>query len=198
MYAKRGITLVRGQGVYLWDSEGRQYIDAMSNYGVNILGHAHPAVNAAVKIQIDRLTNCHQSFYNDTRAKFEKLLTDLLPPPLSKITFANSGTEANEAALKFARLATGRQRIVSAEHGYHGRTFGSLSVTGVEKYREGVGPLLGECTQVAFDDLTALEGAVAGAAAVILSRFRAKAGSTLRRPVIYNRSESCATSTAFS
>jgi LysW-gamma-L-lysine/LysW-L-ornithine aminotransferase len=176
LYAKRGITLVRGKGVYLWDNEGRQYIDAMSNYGVNILGHAHPAVNSAVKSQVDRLTNCHQSFYNDTRARFEQVLTDLLPKQLSKISFANSGTEANEAALKFARLATGRTRIVSAEHGYHGRTFGSLSVTGVEKYREGVAPLLGECTQVPFDDLTALEGAVEGAAAVILEPVQGESG----------------------
>jgi len=176
LYNKRGITLIRGQGAFLWDSEGRRYIDAMSNYGVNILGHAHPAVNAAVTTQLAKLSNCHQSFHNDARAAFEETLTSRMPPQLSRVAFANSGTEANEAAIKFARLATGRQRLVSAHHGYHGRTFGSLSVTGVDKYREGVGPLVGDCDQIPFDDLPAAEVALPGAAAVILEPIQGESG----------------------
>ncbi|HEV3309363.1 MAG TPA: aspartate aminotransferase family protein [Chloroflexota bacterium] len=176
LYNKRGISLVRGEGVYLWDSEGRRYLDAMSNYGVNVLGHCHPAVSRAVKAQLERLTNCHQSFYNDARAEFEETLTKLLPAGLRQIAFANSGTEANEAAIKFARLATGRQRLISAEHGYHGRTMGALSVTGVAKYQEGLQPLLGECETIPFDDLDALEKTAPGAAAVILEPVQGESG----------------------
>jgi len=180
LYGKRGITLVRGEGVYLWDRDGRRYLDAMSNYGVNLLGHAHPGVNAAIREQLGKLTNCHQSFYNDARSAFEDTLTSLLPPGLSRIAFANSGTEANEAAIKFARLATDRRRIVSAHEGYHGRTFGSLSVTGVEKYRQGLEPLLDDCDLVPFDDVDAIKLAVPGAAAVILEPIQGESG--VRQP----------------
>lgn len=176
LYNKRGITLVRGEGVYLWDGDGRRYVDAMSNYGVNILGHCHPAVTEAVTRQLQTLVNCHQSFYNDARAVFEETLTSLLPSRLSHLAFANSGTEANEAAIKFARLASGRRRIISATDGYHGRTFGSLSVTGVAKYREGLLPLLEDCDQIPFDDLPALERSISGAAAVILEPIQGESG----------------------
>jgi acetylornithine/LysW-gamma-L-lysine aminotransferase len=176
LYNKRGISLVRGSGVHLWDADGRRYLDAMSNYGVNILGHAHPAVNAAVRDQLDRLSNCHQSFYNDARERFEQTFRSVLPPTLTRIAYANSGTEANEAAIKFARVATGRRRIVSAIDGYHGRTLGSLSVTGVAKYRDGFLPLLDGCDQIPFDNTDALEEAISDAAAVMLEPIQGESG----------------------
>ena len=176
LYAKRGITLVRGEGVFLWDDSGKRYLDAMSNYGVNVLGHRHPAVNNAVRQQLDRLTNCHQSFYNDVRAQFEETIRSALPASLSRLAYANSGTEANEAAIKFARLASGRRRIISTVHGYHGRTLGALSVTGVQKYREGLDPLLGDCDQVPYGDGAELEKIIAGAAAVILEPIQGESG----------------------
>lgn len=176
LYAKRGISLARGEGVFLWDTDGRRYLDAMSNYGVNVLGHAHPAVNAAVIDQLGRLANCHQSFYNDARETFEETLSGLLPHGLNRVAYANSGTEANEAAMKFAKLASGRQRIVSAHDGYHGRTLGSLSVTGIARYRQGLLPLLDGCDQVPFGDLEALDRALPGAAAVILEPIQGESG----------------------
>src|SRR5919199_6839804 len=152
LYRKRDIALVRGEGVYLWDEEGRRYLDMMSNYGVNILGHAHPAVTAAVTEQAKTLFSCHQSFYNDARARFIEALEALLPEGLRHLSFSNSGAEAVEAALKYARVATGRQRILSTSRGYHGRTFGALSVTGEQKHRAPFAPLLDGCDQVPFGD----------------------------------------------
>jgi acetylornithine/LysW-gamma-L-lysine aminotransferase len=176
LYNKRDITLVRGDGVHLYDREGRRYLDAMSNYGVNVLGHRHPAVDSAVRHQLDQLISCHQSFYNDARAEFERVLLRMLPPELCRIAFANSGTEAIEAAMKFARIASGRQRIIAAEHAYHGRTFGALSVTHDPKYRDPFRPLLDGCEHVAYDDLDALEAILPGAAAVILEPIQGEAG----------------------
>lgn len=176
LYNKREITLVRGDGVHLYDSDGRRYLDAMSNYGVNVLGHRHPAVDAAIRHQLDQLISCHQSFYNDSRAEFERVFLGVLPPELCRLSFANSGTEAIEAAMKFARIATGRKRIIAAEHGYHGRTLGALSVTHDPKYRDPFRPLLEDCEHVAYDDMAALEAVVAGAAAVILEPIQGEAG----------------------
>src|SRR4051812_3727229 len=84
LYAKREIALVRGQGTKLWDSAGKEYLDLYSNYGVNILGHAHPGVSAAIKEQVDILTNCHSSFYNDARARFLTVLGEMAPPALNR------------------------------------------------------------------------------------------------------------------
>src|SRR5437763_13670 len=108
LYNKRGIALVRGDGVYLWDEDGTRYLDMMSNYGVNILGHSHPAVTAAIAGQAGTLLSCHQSFFNDVRARLLSLLSTLLPGSLQHLSFSNSGAEAVEAALKYARVATGR------------------------------------------------------------------------------------------
>lgn len=176
LYNKRELVLVRGEGIHLYDSEGRRYLDAMSNYGVNVLGHRHPAVDGAIRHQLDRLISCHQSFHNDVRADFERVFLGRLPPELSRISFANSGTEAIEASIKFARIASGRQRIIAAEHGYHGRTMGALSLTYDPKYREPFRPLLEDCEHVAYDDLDALEAVLPGAAGVILEPIQGEAG----------------------
>lgn len=176
LYRKRDIALVRGEGVYLWDEEGRRYLDMMSNYGVTILGHSHPAVTAAIVVQASTLVSCHQSFYNDTRARLLTLLASLLPAPLQHVSFANSGAESVEAALKYARAATGRQRIISTRRGYHGRTLGALSVTGEPKHRAPFEPLLAGCEQVPYGDLDAVEGCLDGAAAIILEPVQGESG----------------------
>jgi acetylornithine/LysW-gamma-L-lysine aminotransferase len=176
LYRKRGITLVRGEGMYLWDEEGRRYLDMMSNYGVAVLGHAHPAVTAAIRDQADRLLSCHQSFYNDARARFLDALEALLPPNLRAVSFSNSGAEAVEAALKYARAATRRERILSTKRGYHGRTFGALSVTSDAKHRAPFEPLLASCDQVTYGDLEATRGCIEGAAAIILEPIQGEAG----------------------
>jgi acetylornithine/LysW-gamma-L-lysine aminotransferase len=176
LYRKRDIVLVRGQGVYVWDADGRRYLDMMSNYGVAILGHSHPDVTAAITEQAGTLISCHQSFYNDARARFLEALEGLLPEGLRRVSFANSGAEAVEAALKYARAATGRQRIISTRRGYHGRTMGALSVTGESKHRSPFEPLLPGCEQVPFGDLEAAARSLEGAAAIILEPVQGESG----------------------
>ena len=177
LYAKREIALVRGEGAYLFDSAGRRYLDAMSNYGVAVLGHADPAFVAAVTDQLRTLSTGHQSFYSDVRAALLQALTEIAPPGLTRAFLANSGTEAIEAALKFARVATGRQKIVAAKRAYHGRTLGALAATADPKYRAPFEPLPFGVTHVPFDDADALTAAVdEETAAVILEPIQGEAG----------------------
>ncbi|HEX5503276.1 MAG TPA: aspartate aminotransferase family protein [Thermomicrobiales bacterium] len=177
LYAKREIALVRGEGVHLWDSEGKRYLDCMSNYGVNILGHAHPAVTAAIQEQAARLTNCHSSFYNDARARFLQLLSEMAPADLTRAFLTNSGTESIEAALKFARAATGRPKVVATRRAYHGRTMGALAATADKKYREPFMPLLEGFSHVPYDDDDALGAAMDDeTAAIILEPIQGEGG----------------------
>ena len=177
LYAKRDIALVRGQGTKLWDSAGNEYLDLYSNYGVNILGHAHPVVNAAIKEQVDILANCHSSFYNDARARFLATLGEMAPAELSRAFLSSSGTEGVEAALKFARVATGRIKVVAARRGYHGRTLGALNATAEKKYRDPFLPLMEGFSHVAYDDIDALGAAVDGeTSAIILEPIQGEGG----------------------
>ena len=176
-YAKRGIALVRGEGAYLWDAGGRRYLDAMSNYGVAVLGHADPEFAAALADQLATLTTGHQSFGNEVRAELLDALTSVLPAGLDRSFLSNSGAEAIEAALKMARAATGRPNVVAAKRGYHGRTLGALSATADPKYRTPFEPLPIPVTHVPFGDAAALERAVDGeTAAVILEPVQGEAG----------------------
>src|SRR3972149_2766311 len=134
VYAKHPIAIVRGEGARVWDSGGREYIDCMAGHGVANLGHAHPAVARAVAEQARRLITCHEAFFNDQRAA----AMDLPPRPrpgLDRVYLCNSGTEAVEAAIKFARLSTGRPGILAAMRGFHGRTLGALSAPWNKHYR---------------------------------------------------------------
>lgn len=177
LYAKRDIVLVRGEGTYLYDSDGRRYLDAMSNYGVSVLGHAHERFSAAVAEQLQTLTTCHQSFGNDVRAELLAELDTIAPEGLTRSFLSNSGTEAIEAALKFAQVATGRQKVVAAKRGYHGRTLGALSATADKKYRAPFEPLPLPSEHVAFNDLEALDAAVtAETAAIILEPVQGEGG----------------------
>lgn len=178
LYAKRDIALVRGEGNYLFDSDGKRYLDAMSNYGVASLGHAHPAFTAALVDQLGKLTTVHQSFYNDARSLFLEEIGKIAPEGVTRSFLSNSGTEAIEAALKFARTATGRSGIVAAKRGYHGRTLGALSATAEKKYRAPFEDILGQqAAHVAFNDLEALESAVsAGTAAIVLEPVQGEGG----------------------
>ena len=141
LYAKREIALVRGEGAYLFDSDGRRYLDAMSNYGVAILGHADPEYAAALTEQLQTLATGHQSFYSDVRAELLREIAAIAPAGLTRYFLSNSGAEAIEAAIKFARVATGRPNLVAAKRGYHGRTLGALAATADQKYRAPFEPL---------------------------------------------------------
>src|SRR3989441_5765996 len=168
LHAGRGLTLVRGEGSYLWDDKDRRYLDLMTNYGVNLLGHTHPLVTDAIKLQVSRLTNAHQSFDTPARQDFLDALGSLLPPPLSRISFGNSGAEAIEAALKFARVATGRIGVIATHRAYHGRTFGALSATADAKYRDPFAPMLEGVRHVPFDDLDAVDRVLDDSVAAVI------------------------------
>jgi acetylornithine/LysW-gamma-L-lysine aminotransferase len=177
LYADRGITLVRGEGVYLWDDRGRRYLDLMTNYGVNLLGHAHPEVTEAIQRQASLLTNAHQSFDSPAREEFLEALSRFLPPQLGRISFANSGAEAVEAAMKYTRVATGRIGIIATHRAYHGRTFGALAATADVKYREPFMPMLDGVRHVPFDNLPAMTEAMDDSiAAVIIEPIQGEGG----------------------
>ena len=176
-YGKREIALVRGEGAYLFDSEGRRYLDAMSNYGVAVLGHADPEFAEALSDQLRTLTTGHQSFYSDVRAEALEAIGRIAPPGVSRAFLSNSGAEAIEAALKMARLATGKSKAVALKRGYHGRTLGALSVTADPKYRTPFEPLPIHATHVPFDDLDAVAAAIDDeTGAVILEPVQGEGG----------------------
>jgi ornithine--oxo-acid transaminase len=151
----------RGKGQYLYDREGLQYLDLLSGWGVFALGRNHPVVADALKKVLDsELPNLVQMDVSALAGVLaERLLFQV--PHLEKVFFANSGTESVEASLKFARAATGRGGIVYCSHAFHGLTYGSLSVIGDDIFRSGFGPLLPDCVEVPFNDLAALERALA-------------------------------------
>lgn len=143
-YINRGLTFVRGDGVYLIDQQGDKYLDMMTNYGVSIFGHAHPIINKALHHQLDQIINLHGSFTNDIRAQASKAVVQRCGDGFTQVYWGNSGAEAVEAALKFAVLKTGRKKFISATGGYHGKTLGALSATDAKKYRNPFEPLLWE------------------------------------------------------
>jgi acetylornithine/LysW-gamma-L-lysine aminotransferase len=174
---RQPIALVRGQGAHVWDAGGRAYIDCVGGHGVANVGHAHPAVVEAIADQAARLMVCPTGFYNDRRAELLAELIRIAPPGLERAYLCNSGTEAVEAALKFARVATGRAGIVAAMRGFHGRTLGALSVTWRKAYRAPFEPLLPGVRFVPYNRLTRVEEAVDGqTAAVILEVVQGEGG----------------------
>jgi acetylornithine/LysW-gamma-L-lysine aminotransferase len=181
--ARRGdAVFVSGEGCWLTDSDGNRYLDLSSAQGVAMLGHCHPNVTEAIARQAQTLALCPNYLYNDVRARFAEALVGVLPPHLPHAFLCNSGAEAVDGALKFARLATGRSAFVSTTKGFHGRTFGALSVTWEPKYREGFAPLL-DATHVPFNDAAAVDGAVTDeTAAVILEVVQGESGVNLARP----------------
>ena len=177
LHADRGISLARGEGSYVWDDRDRRYLDLMTNYGVNLLGHAHPAVNAAIDRQAALLTNAHQAFDTPARQEFLDALAGFLPPALSRMSFANSGAEAVEAALKYTRVATGRTGIIATHRAYHGRTFGALSTTSDAKYRDPFMPMLEGVRHVPFDNLPAMAEVMNDSiAAIIIEPIQGEGG----------------------
>jgi acetylornithine/LysW-gamma-L-lysine aminotransferase len=178
--ARRGETVfVRGEGCWMVDSDGHRHLDLSSAQGVAMLGHCHPRVTAAIVHQAQTLALCPNYLYNDVRAQFAEALIGVLPPHLPHAFLCNSGAEAVDGALKFARLTTGRQRFVSTTKGFHGRTFGALSVTWEPKYRDGFGPLL-DTTHVPFNDAAAVDAAVTDdTAAVIVEIVQGESGVNL-------------------
>lgn len=165
------------EGVWIWDHEGRKYLDCLGGYGVFSLGHRHPRVVDAVRAQLDRMPLSSKVFFGEAQARLAGRLAELSPAGLEFCFFSNSGTEAVEAALKFAKAATGRPGIVATHNGYHGKTIGALSVTGRVKFRAPFEPLMPGASFVAFGDADALAAAVSDqTAAVILETVQGEGG----------------------
>lgn len=166
VYTKRPIALVRGAGAHVWDSDGVEYIDCVGGQGSVNVGHANPQVAAAIARQAQTLITCPEMFYNDQRAELEQRLTSMTNMP--RVFLSNSGTEAVEAAIKFARLITGRTGIVAAMRGFHGRTYGALSATWEKKYREPFEPLVPDFSHITYNDAAALDEAIDFKTAAVL------------------------------
>ena len=181
--ARRGdVVIVGGEGCWVYDEAGKKYLDLGSAQGVAMLGHCHPGVTQAIQRQAATLTLCPSYLYNDKRAEFAKALVDVLPRYLPHVFLANSGAEAMDGALKFARLFTKRSAFVATTRGFHGRTFGALSVTWEPKYRDGFEPLL-DTTHVQFNDAAALDKAVTDTtAAVVLEVVQGESGVNVGTP----------------
>ena len=176
VYAKQTLTIVRGQGASLFDVNGVEYLDCSSGHGVANLGHAHPKIAEALYKQANTLITLFESFPNDQRAQLMERITALVPG-LDRVFFCNSGTEAVEAAFKFARISTGRKNFIAAMRAFHGRTYGSLSATFNKKYREGFEPLLPGVSHVSYNNIEALDKAVnEETAAVILEVVQGEGG----------------------
>ncbi len=174
---KREVVIVRGHGARVWDEDGREYIDCVGGHGTANVGHCHPAIIDAITMQAQQLTICPEVFHNNVRAELLKILADISPEGLNQIFLCNSGTESIEAALKFARAATGRQEIIATMRGFHGRTFGALSATWNPKYRKPFEPLLSGFSHVKYNDIEAMEGAISEqTAAVILEIVQGEGG----------------------
>ncbi|MCX7682369.1 MAG: aspartate aminotransferase family protein [Anaerolineae bacterium] len=177
VYPMQPVALVRGQGARVWDADGREYIDCMAGHGVANVGHANVVVNQAIIEQLGRLITCHGAVYNDQRALLLQKLVSIAPPGLERAFLCNSGTEAVEAAFKFARLVTGRKKIVAAMRGFHGRTFGALSATWRKEYREPFEPLVPGFEFVPYNRLDRMQEAVTEeTAAVILEVVQGEGG----------------------
>jgi LysW-gamma-L-lysine/LysW-L-ornithine aminotransferase len=160
LYQRFPVTIERAQGATIWDTDGKEYIDCMGGYGVAIIGHCNKDVIDAITLQMNKLMVCHMSTYNNSRLEFLSKLKSVAPDNLNKIFFSNSGAESIEAALKFARKFSQKTGVVSMYGGYHGKTFGSLSVTYNSKYRKSFSPLLEGVKFVPFGDISLLSEAI--------------------------------------
>jgi acetylornithine aminotransferase len=194
-YGTPPIALDHGDGVRVWDIDGNEYLDFVAGIAVSSLGHAHPAVVAAVSAQVGRLAHTSNLYMHEPGVRLAERLVDLLGLP-ARVFFANSGAEANECALKLARRygnANGRTEIVATVGGFHGRTLGALSVTGNATKRVPFEPLPGPVTFVAYGDADALRAAVGPQTAAVFVEPTLGEGGVVPSPTGYLRAvrEAC-------
>ncbi|QLC33451.1 aspartate aminotransferase family protein [Halarchaeum sp. CBA1220] len=177
VFGEKPIGIDSGQGVTVTDDSGNDYLDFGASYACTPLGHSHPTVTEAVQEQAAELTYVQGSYPVDVRSELYDRLAALAPGDCEKVWLCNSGTEANEAALKFARHATGRSKIVATMQAFHGRTMGALAATWKDEYKEGFGPLAGDVEFVPYGDREAMSEAVdEETAAVILEPIQGEGG----------------------
>ncbi len=187
------LTLVRGEGAHVWDTDGREYVDLLGGIAVNALGHAHPALVEAVGTQLSTLGHISNFFASEPQIVLAERLLALLGHGAGRVFFTNSGTEAVEAAFKLTRR-TGRTHVVAAQGGFHGRTMGALALTSKEAYRAPFEPLPGDVTFVPYGDADALAAAVTNdTAAVVLEPIQGEAGVVVPPPGYLARARAIST-----
>jgi len=176
-YARKPVTIVRGRGALVYDEKDNEFVDCTGAYGTCIVGHAHPQVVEAINDQAKKLIACHGSTYNDARATFVSKLSTVLPVPLQRFFLTNSGAEALECAIKVARKATGKRKIVAIKGAFHGKTHGALSATWDPKYRRSFEPLVPDFAHIPFNDSeTAKETITNDTAAVLVEPIQGEGG----------------------
>ena len=162
-YGERSLAFVRGEGAYLWDADGKKYLDFLGGLAVNGLGHCHPNVVAAIREQAGKLLHISNLYYIEPQAQLAKLLID--NSDMDQCFFCNSGAEANEAGIKLARKFTKDQgrvdayEIITMDNSFHGRTMATITATAQTKYHKGFEPMVPGFTYVPYDDLPAVEAA---------------------------------------
>ena len=179
LYMKRPAVIVRGEGALLYDEDGREYIDCVGAQGIANLGHGNRAVADAIAEQARTLASSTELFFNDRRAELYDVLSSILPTELDRFFLCNSGAEAVEAALKFARMSTKRPKIVATMRGFHGKTMGALAATWGPEYREALGgeALFPGTSHVPFNKPEALDAAItAETAAFIVELVQGEGG----------------------
>ena len=177
VFSEKPIQIESGDGTVLYGDDGTEYLDMGASYACVPLGHGHEAVHEAVTEQFEKLTYVQASYPNPARTALYERLADTAPDPIDKTWLCNSGTEANEAALKFARSATGNSKIVATMQGFHGRTMGALATTWKSKYKKPYEPLMGDVEFVPYDDGDELADAVDDeTAAVIVEPVQGEGG----------------------
>ena len=177
LYQRFPVTIERGKGAHVWDVDGKEYIDCMGGYGVALVGHQNEKVNNAIKDQVDKIITVHSSLYNKTREEFLEKLIGLAPKGLTQVHLNNSGAEAVEAAMKFARKFSGKKGMVAMKGSYHGKSFGALSLTFNPKYRKAFAPLVEKVSYASFGDINDLRSVVDDDTAfVILEPIQGESG----------------------
>jgi acetylornithine/LysW-gamma-L-lysine aminotransferase len=177
LYQRFPVTIEKGVGAHVWDIDGKEYIDCMGGYGVALVGHQNQRVNNAIKKQLDKIITVHSSLYNKTREEFLKMLIGLAPKGLTQVHLNNSGAEAVEAAIKFARKFTGKKGMVAMKGSYHGKSFGALSLTFGPKYRKPFEPLVEKVSFASFGDIESLRSVIDDDTAfVILEPIQGESG----------------------
>jgi len=177
LYQRFPVTIEKGLGSHVWDTDNNEYIDCMGGYGVALVGHRNERVVNAIKSQIEKVITVHSSFYNKTREEFLQTLIGIAPAGLSQVHLNNSGAESVEAGIKFARKFTGRKGMVAMKGSYHGKSMGALSLTFSPKYRESFQPLVEKVTFSPYGDIDALQTAVdKDTAFVILEPIQGESG----------------------
>ena len=177
LYQRFPVTVDRGLGAHVWDTNNKEYIDCMGGYGVALVGYRNERVTNALKTQLEKIITVHSSLYSKTREEFLEELFKVAPKKLSQVHLNNSGAEAIEAAMKFARKFTGKTEMVAMNGSYHGKSMGALSITFNPKYRKSFKPLVEKVSFSPFGDIEKLRETVNDQTAfVILEPIQGESG----------------------